>query len=215
MSPSEAARRVLEAAVIAGTFPAAAAEVGSSTGAIWQDALGAIALDPPVPARIDTPYDLASLTKALATTTVIMQLTSAGQLQVGEHVAAFFGDWRGADRARVTIRGLLEHASGLPARLVDPPPASRREFEHDICHIALEYPPGARSIYSDLGFILLGFIAEQRGHATLAQQFEDIMDRLTTLAKAPAVMKPDTTHENVALTFDLDAETRRRAAPTL
>jgi serine-type D-Ala-D-Ala carboxypeptidase len=195
MSSSEAARRVLEAAVVAGTFPAAAAEAGSSAGPLWQDALGTLSLDPPVPAEIGTPYDLASLTKALATTTVVMQLTAAGQLRLDAHVAAFFGDWRGADRAPVTIRELLEHASGLPARLVDVPPASRREFEHDICDIPLEYPPRTQSIYSDLGFILLGFIAEQCGHATLAQQFADI-----------AVGQ---------LTFNLDADARKRTAPTL
>lgn len=200
MIPSDAARRLLQAAVVAGTFPAAAAEAGSSSGPLWQDALGTITLDPPVPAEVDTPYDLASLTKAVATTTVLMQLTAGGQLQLGEHVATFFADWRGADRAAVTIQDLLEHASGLPARLVDPPPASRREFEHDIATIALEYPPGARSIYSDLGFLLLGFIAEQRGHATLAQQFSDIAVRL----------KPDG-----PLTFNLEADARRRAAPTL
>jgi serine-type D-Ala-D-Ala carboxypeptidase len=188
------AKRVLEAAVVAGTFPAAAAEVGSSAGPIWQDARGTLALAPPVPAEIDTPYDLASLTKALATTTVMMQLTAAGHLQLGEPVAAFFGDWRGADRAPVTIRDLLEHASGLPARLVDVAPGSRREFEHDICDIPLEYPPRTRSIYSDLGFILLGFIAEQRGNATLAQQFAKIDSQLT---------------------FNLDADARQRAAPTL
>jgi serine-type D-Ala-D-Ala carboxypeptidase len=195
MSSSEAARRVLEAAVVAGTFPAAAAEAGSSAGPLWQDALGTLPLDPPVPAEIGTPYDLASLTKALATTTVVMQLTATGQLRLDDHVAAFFGDWRGADRAPVTIRELLEHASGLPARLVDVPPGSRREFEHDICDIPLEYPPRTRSIYSDLGFILLGFVAERRGHATLAQQFADI-----------GVGQ---------LTFNLDADTRKRTAPTL
>jgi CubicO group peptidase (beta-lactamase class C family) len=201
MSPSEVALGVLEAAVVEGIFPSAAAEVGSSAGPLWQDAVGSLALAPPVPAEIDTPYDLASLTKVLATTTVVMQLTAAGQLQLGEHVAAFFGDWRGADRSAVTIQDLLEHASGLPARLVDAPPAGRREFEHDICDIPLEYPPRTRSIYSDLGFILLGFIAEQRGHATLAQQFAGVAVRL----------KPDTSR----LTFNLDADARRRAAPTL
>jgi CubicO group peptidase (beta-lactamase class C family) len=201
MSPSEVALGVLEAAVVEGIFPAAAAEVGSSASPIWQDAVGSLALAPPVPAEIDTPYDLASLTKVLATTTVVMQLTAAGHLRLGEHVAAFFGDWRGADRSAVAIQDLLEHASGLPARLVDAPPAGRREFEHDICDIPLEYPPRTRSIYSDLGFILLGFIAEQRGHATLAQQFADLAVRL----------KPDTSR----LTFNLDADARRRAAPTL
>jgi CubicO group peptidase (beta-lactamase class C family) len=217
MSPAETARGVLEAAVAARTFQCAAVDVGSSASSLWQDALGTLTLDPPEPAAIDTPYDLASLTKVLVTTTIAMQLTAAGQLRLEEHVTSFFEDWRGVDRALVTIRDLLEHASGLPARLIDLPPASRREFEHDICDIALEYVPRARSIYSDLGFILLGFIAEQRGHATLAQQFEEIMVRLINFAKAPAVKTHDTAYEgsSSALTFELETSARRRAAPTL
>jgi len=199
------ARRLLETAVAAGVFPAAAIDVGSSAGALWQDALGMLTVDPPTAATIDTPFDLASLTKVLATTTIVMDLTATGRLRLDDRVAAFFEDWRGADRASVTVRDLLEHASGLPARLVDPPPASRREFEYEISRIALEYEPRTRSIYSDLGFILLGFIAEQRGHATLAQQFAEVMVRL----------KPDTTSQANALTFELDTDLRQRAAPTL
>jgi CubicO group peptidase (beta-lactamase class C family) len=176
--------------------------MGAGAGALWQDALGTLTFDRSTPAGIDTPYDLASLTKPVATTTVVMQLTAAGQLQLGEPVGSFFEEWRGADRASVTIRDLLEHASGLPARLVDRPPASRREFEHDICTMPLEYAPRTRSIYSDLGFILLGFLAERRGHAALAPQFAEIMRR----------QEPDTPSE---LTFELDADARQRAAPTL
>ena len=216
-SPQDAARRVLEAAVAAGTFPAAAVDVGSSTGPEWQDALGTLTVDPPVAATVDTIYDLASLTKVLATTTVVMQLAADGHLQLGEDVRSFFEDWRGVDRASVTVRDLLEHASGLPARLVDRPPSSRREFEHEIGSIALEYPPRTRSIYSDLGFMLLGFIAEQRGRATLPRQFADVLVRL----------KPDTTYlwsesyvvsgfsRTKPLTFELDPDLRRGAAPTL
>ena len=205
-SPFEAARRVLEAAVAAQTFPAAAVDIGSSAGTLWQDALGAVAGDPVQPAAVDTPFDLASLTKVLATTTIVMRLTARGGLQLDEGVGAFFEEWRGADRVPVTVRDLLEHASGLPARLVDPPPSSRREFEHEICRIALEYAPRTRSIYSDLGFILLGFIAVQRGGATLAAQFEGVMVGLNA----------EPTYEQAhLLTFALDPDTRRRAAPTL
>ena len=217
------ARRVLEGAIAARIFPAAAVDVGSTAGTLWRDALGTLTADPPLATAIDTPFDLASLTKVLATTTVVMELMATDRLRLDERVGAFFQDWRGADRVTVTLRDLLEHASGLPARLVDPPPASRREFEYEICRIALEYDPRARSIYSDLGFILLGFIAEQRGGATLPQLFADVMVRL----------KPDTTYEPEApresnaqhvvsgfsrtmqLTFELDSELRRRAAPTL
>jgi serine-type D-Ala-D-Ala carboxypeptidase len=199
------ARRVLEDAIAARTFPAAAVDVGSTAGTLWRGAVGTLTADPPLAAAIDTPFDLASLTKVLATTTVVMQLMATDRLRLDERVGAFFQDWRGADRVAVTVRDLLEHASGLPARLVDPPPASRREFEYEICRIALEYDPRARSIYSDLGFILLGFITEQRGGATLPQQFADVMVRLPT----------DTTGQASLLTFELDPDLRRRAAPTL
>jgi beta-N-acetylhexosaminidase len=192
-SSFDGARRVLERAIAARTFPAAAVDVGSTAGTLWQDAVGTVTAAPLVAAAIDTPFDLASLTKVIATTTIVMQLIATGRLRLDDRVAAFFEDWRGADRGSVTVRDLLEHASGLPARLVDPPPASRREFEYEICRIALEYDPRTRSIYSDLGFILLGFIAEQRGGATLPQQFADVMVRLTAFAKASAVRKPDTT----------------------
>jgi CubicO group peptidase (beta-lactamase class C family) len=200
-NPYEGARRVLEAAIAGQAFPAAAVDVGGSAGSLWQGALGARSLDPPVPAAIDTPYDLASLTKVVATTTLVMQLTAAQRLQLGEPVSSFFEEWRGPDRTSATIQDLLEHASGLPARLIDPAPDTRREFEHDICAIPLECLPRTQSIYSDLGFILLGFVVEQRGHARLASQFADIVRELRL--------------ETDPLTFELDAAARRRAAPTL
>ena len=85
-----------------------------------------------------------------------MDLVERGALRLEEPVSRFFDEWRGADREGVTVRDLLEHASGLPARLLDAPPCERREFEHEICDIPLEYAPRTTSIYSDLGFILLG-----------------------------------------------------------
>ena len=78
----------------------------------------------------------------------------------------------------MTIQDLAEHAAGLPARLLDRPPAGRREFEHEICVTPLEYPPRTRSIYSDLGFILLGFALEDRGSAALSRQFDSLTARL-------------------------------------
>ncbi len=184
MSPLPEAKAVIENAVAAGLFPAAALEVGSSDGPLWSEALAT---------RLDTPFDLASLTKVIATTTIVMDLVRDGALRLEEPVSAFFAEWRGADRQAVTVGDLLEHASGLPARLVDAPPAGRREFEHDICATPLEYPPRTQSIYSDLGFILLGFLAADRGGAPLAELF----DRRKT-----------------GMTFALPAAARGLAAPT-
>jgi len=199
MSAYDAARQLVGEAIRGGVFPAATIEVGSSSGAMWSDALGALTFENRAPATAaDTPFDLASLTKPLATTTVVMELIRTGVLRLDEPVSAFFSDWRGADRTAVTIRDLLEHASGLPARLVDPPPGSRREFEHEIGAIRLEYAPRSASIYSDLGFILLGFIVVDRGGMSLADQFAPIAARLMS----------DTT-------YGLTSERRALAAPTL
>src|SRR5262249_18069468 len=141
-------------------------EVGSSEEAIWTEAFGT---------DLDTPFDLASLTKVVATTTVVMELVRTGALRLEDRASGFFKEWRGVDRESVTVRDLLEHAGGLSARLLDAPPQGRREFEHDISVMPLEYAPRTRSIYSDLGFILLGFLAEDRGGGSLAEQFNKII----------------------------------------
>jgi CubicO group peptidase (beta-lactamase class C family) len=184
-----AAGAVIDEAIAAGVFPAATVEVGSSASPIFT---GAFQID------LAAPFDLASLTKVVATTTVMMELVQHGSLQLDERVSTFFGEWRGTDREIVTVQDLLEHASGLPARLLDAPPAGRREFEHEICAMPLEYAPRTRSVYSDLGFILLGFIAADRGRAPLDKLFERVMVRL----------KAD------LLTFSLPPGVRDLAAPT-
>jgi CubicO group peptidase (beta-lactamase class C family) len=195
------ARRVIAGARAAGVFPAATMEAGSSASPIWSDACGT---------DLHAPFDLASLTKAIATTTLVLELVRTGALRFEEPVSAFFGEWRGADREAVTVRDLLEHASGLPGRLVDAPPVGRREFEHDICATRLEYAPRTQSIYSDLGFILLGFLVADRGGASLDTQFDRLMVRLppSPLHGFGVTGKPD------LLTFDLPADVRRLAAPT-
>jgi CubicO group peptidase (beta-lactamase class C family) len=174
----EAARSLLARAVRDRIFPAAVAEVGGSGGSLWHEAFGHLTFDEGAQAAGEgTLFDLASLTKPIATTSVVMQLATSGALDIGEKVAACFTDWRGADREAVTVQDLLEHASGLAARLVDPPPGGRQEFEHDICVMRLEYAPRTQALYSDLGFILLGFLGADRGRRPLASQFEEIARR--------------------------------------
>src|SRR5262249_48639696 len=120
------------------------------------------------------------------------------------------------------IRDLLEHASGLPARLVDQPPPTRREFEHDICTIALEYNPRTQSIYSDLGFILVGFLLERVGQASLDRLFEritrigtvhleptDQLTRYTTASESPFDFAIDD-----VLAYGVPSDARPWAAPT-
>ena len=190
------ARRVLIEARAARVFPAAAVEVGTSRGVLWAEAFGTGTFDDRSPIAIETPFDLASLTKVIATTSLAMRLVERARLAIDEPLTACFAEWRGRDREGATVRDLLEHASGLAARLLDAPPQSRREFEHEICVMRLEYPLRSRSIYTDLGFILLGFLVVDRGGQPLEAQFRTFW--------------PDP-----RLTFELSPELRRRAAPTL
>lgn len=106
----------------------------------------------------ETIFDLASLTKPLSTTTLVMQLVARGELRLDEE-----------PRPGLTVRDLLAHASGLPAwkRLGD----SRAEILEAVRREPLEFPPGTRSVYSDLGFILLGAFVEEKTGEPLDARF--------------------------------------------
>jgi CubicO group peptidase (beta-lactamase class C family) len=215
---SDAAAGVVAAAIAAGVFPGAVAAVGSSEGSIWAQAFGTLTFDAAVPVSIETLFDLASLTKVVATTSVAMNLVASRALRLDERVADFFPEWRGADRDGVTVADLLEHAAGLPARLVDAPPKGRREFEHDICTMPLEYAPRTRSIYSDLGFVLLGFLLADRGGVSLADQFDALWSRLAPhVADGGGDHPADPVEKGLRrlLTFDVAPSVRRLAAPTM
>lgn len=174
---TDAAESRLQSAIEQRLFPAACVEMGSSRGVLWHRAMGRLSFDGDAPrAAVDTVFDLASLTKPLATLHVVLSLVDSGALRLDDPVARFFPEWRGEDRERVTVLDLLEHAGGLPARLLDCPPHGRCAFEHDICSMPLEYAPRSRSVYSDLGFILLGFVAEICGGRTLADQAQRLFD---------------------------------------
>ncbi len=193
------ARDVLARAVDAGVFPAASVDVGDSVRPRWQDGIAAAP---------DTPFDLASLTKPIATGSLFMRLVGDRRIGLDDLVRDSFKEWIARDRDTVTVRDLLEHASGLPARLVDPPPDTRREFEHEICGIRLEYEPRTRSIYSDLGFILLGFLATDRGGASLDTQFRPLAERVgARLMFTP----PPSVRAQAAQTLPLAGDLRRGA----
>ncbi len=191
--PFDRASEILLEGILDGAFPAATTEIGRSNGPLWRRALGTLTYDAGSPeVGHDTIFDLASLTKVIATTTLIMRVIDDGLLTLEDRLAARLVEWRGSDREAVTIRDLLAHTSGLPAYLpFFRDHTGRVEFEPAICHTPLEYPPRSQSIYSDLGFMLLGFILEDlrrntRGSvgrfdpsATLAAQFRRIAAFIT------------------------------------
>jgi CubicO group peptidase (beta-lactamase class C family) len=165
------ARTVLQWAIDDRVFPAAAVEAGTMAGAVWRDALGTLTYDErSARATVSTVFDLASLTKVIATGTVAMRLVESGAITLDDPVAMWVGQWQGADRASVTIRDLLSHASGLPAwRDLYRTCRGASAYVEAICRMPLEYTPRTASVYSDLGFILLGHLLELAGDAPLDQ----------------------------------------------
>ncbi len=156
--------------------PAAVVEVGDSAGAVWREAFGTLTYDPGAPrTATDTIFDLASLTKVIATTTLVMRLVENGTLELGDRVTEWIPAWRGEGREDVRLEDLLAHASGLPdTRPLHEHASGRAAIERAICEVPLEYAPRSASRYSDLGFILLGFIVEAAGRRPIEEQFQDL-----------------------------------------
>ena len=159
-SPFTGVRTILTEAVAARAFPAAMIEVGVSVRPLWRQSFGTLTYDAgSLPTRDDTIFDLASLTKVVATVPLVMRLVERGAIDLDDGVTRHLPSWRGPDRDSVTIRDLLSHSSGLPAHTPFYLTLHGREaIEPAICASPLEYAPRTRSVYSDLGFMLLGFI---------------------------------------------------------
>jgi len=169
--------RLIDEAIAARGFPAAAIEVGGLHGPRWQHAAGRLTYAADARSTTpDTPFDLASLTKVIATVPVVMHLVATRRLLLTAPVSSLVPSWRGADRSSVTVADLLEHCAGLTAWWdLYKRNATSTEFAHEIGELPLEYRPRSRSIYSDLGFLLLGFIAADRGAAALDAQFDALL----------------------------------------
>src|SRR5262245_21329650 len=98
-------RQILEHAVSQRAFPAAVIEVGDAGRPLWRAAYGRLTYEPGAPpATDDTIFDLASLTKVLATTTLVVQQTERGVLTLDDRVSDHIAAWEGPERAAVTIR---------------------------------------------------------------------------------------------------------------
>jgi CubicO group peptidase (beta-lactamase class C family) len=178
MTRWETARQIAREGLVS-AYPAAVVEVGSPDGVLWEEAFGVLSRkEDAADTALDSIFDLASLTKVLATTTLIATAVEKSQLTLDEPVSRWLPEWQGDDRRGVTIHDLLAHAGGLTAHLpLFRDHLGRGEFERSICTLPLEYPPRTRSVYSDLGFILLGFILEDAAGETLANQFDALCER--------------------------------------
>jgi CubicO group peptidase (beta-lactamase class C family) len=164
-------------AIERGVFPGAVVLVAKGERVLFEAAFGSRSLLPyRQPMELDNVFDLASLTKPVATTTAIMLLVQEKRVSLDEPIASYLPMVENRQQQAVTLRQLLTHCSGLPAwrpYYQDVREIERREkkefigtraarnYVYDrVRNEALDSAPGGCSVYSDLGFILLGEIVE-------------------------------------------------------
>jgi uncharacterized protein YbbC (DUF1343 family) len=159
----------VEAAIRDKKLPGAVVLIGRGDRVVYQKAFGSRALDPSVePMTADTIFDLASLTKVVATTTSVMQLVEEGKVRLNDRVSAFIPGFERHDKANITIRHLMTHTSGLRPDL---DLADDWSGYDTAIRLAIdEVPtssPGDRFVYSDINYVLLGEVVRRVSGAPL------------------------------------------------
>src|SRR4051812_5979431 len=159
----------LVAAAVGHTFPGAVLVVSQNGMLVHQGVFGWAELEDvkgqrltnPRPMHATTLFDLASVTKVMATTMALMRLASHGRIDVDAPVYRYLPDFRGVHLDSITVRHLLTHSAGLVQWQPLYYHASNEHETYDVIRrMPLEWGVGEGRHYSDLGFMLLGYIVE-------------------------------------------------------
>ena len=160
---------IIQAEIAQRHLPGAVVLVSRRGHVVWRKAYGARAVEPAREAMSqDTIFDLASLTKVVATATSIMILVERGKVRLGDPVSLYIPELKGEGREKVTIEHLLTHRAGyapdfdLRDRWTGYDEAIKRLVKEP-----LRNPPGSRFVYSDIGFIALGEVVHRVSGMTL------------------------------------------------
>jgi uncharacterized protein YbbC (DUF1343 family)/CubicO group peptidase (beta-lactamase class C family) len=184
------------AAIAAHQTPGAVVVVGRGDTVMFQKAYGDRAL---VPAReamtLDTIFDMASVTKVVATTTSVMMLVEQGKVRLADAAAKYIPEFAKNGKDRVTIRDLMTHMSGLPPDLSLKNPWTGADTAIALaCDEKLTEPPGRRFVYSDINFIVLAEIVKRVSGQPLdvyaAEHIFKPLGMTETMFTPPASLRP-------------------------
>lgn len=159
------------------TVPGAVALVSRGGRVVFHEASGWAAVEPGRrPMTVGTVFDLASLTKPLATTAITLALVDRGLLSLDDHLGEHLAEFSGLGEHGITIRRILAHCSGLPGWR--PLYVASRDLRTAVASIAgwgLAYEPGARVEYSCVGYVCLGIALERIAGCSLADLFDELL----------------------------------------
>jgi uncharacterized protein YbbC (DUF1343 family)/CubicO group peptidase (beta-lactamase class C family) len=161
---------IMEKSIADGNMPGGVLLVGHNGRVVYRKAFGWRALEPVrEPMTTDTVFDLASLTKVIATTTSIMKLVQDGRVRLNDPVAAYLPEFAQNGKEDITLRELMTHYSGLAPDLDLQTPWKGRDAA---LAMAMQqkpaHPPGSRFVYSDINFEVLGFLVEKVSAVSLS-----------------------------------------------
>jgi CubicO group peptidase (beta-lactamase class C family) len=156
-------------------FPGAQLIIGSSKEIIYEKYYGHYTYEPDADnISSSSLYDIASVTKVIATTSAVMKLYDEGKIKLDDKVSDYFPDFAANNKGNITILNLLVHNSGLKAWVPFYKSCTcKDDIIKYICGISLEYPTGSKFIYSDLNFIILGVIVEKISGVSLNDYCKD------------------------------------------
>ncbi|HLY16882.1 MAG TPA: exo-beta-N-acetylmuramidase NamZ domain-containing protein [Bryobacteraceae bacterium] len=185
----------VEQAITDGRIPGAVLLVGHNGQIVHRKAYGKRALEPaPEAMTVDTIFDLASLTKVVATTSSLMKLFEEGKFRLNDRVTQYLPEFQGG-KSDLTLRNLLTHFSGMPPDLALTPPWSG--YQTGIHMAMLEKPnapPGVHFVYSDINFILLGELVHRLSGKMLSdysrQEIFRPLGMKETMFQPPASLAP-------------------------
>jgi CubicO group peptidase (beta-lactamase class C family) len=159
-----------------GVYPGAVAVIGTADTTFFLRGFGGLTwrADAETPEPDSTLYDLASLTKIIATTAAVMRLVDNGVVDLDERVQRYVPDFVGDNKRNVKVRDLLAHTSGLRAFLpLNESAADAAEARHQVVTEALRWDPGRRAEYSDLNAMLLAWVVEGATNTSFADFVRD------------------------------------------
>jgi uncharacterized protein YbbC (DUF1343 family)/CubicO group peptidase (beta-lactamase class C family) len=162
---------IIQTAISDGNIPGAVLVVGHDGKIVYRKAYGSRALEPRRELMtLDTVFDVASLTKVVATTTAVMQLFEQGKVRMNDPVAKYLPEFAQNGKDDITVRQLLTHYSGLAPDIDLNPPWEGKETAFRLAFAETpQSAPGSQFTYSDTNFITLGALVEKVSGETLDQ----------------------------------------------
>lgn len=202
--------QLIDSAILEGIFPGSVLLVWKDGNVILEKSFGRFTYDVDSPeTATNTIFDIASLSKVVATTTAAMICVERNLINLDDKVGKFIPEFAVNNKGNITVRNLLMHNSGLPAwKKYYATKSNKAEVLEDICNSNIDFTPGTKTVYSDLGIIILGEIIAIQTDLSLDEFCR--REIFTPLEMHSTFYNPDDSIKNFCAPTELDSYWRNK-----